>query len=107
VNITPTLPIPLSDIGRARELVEVVQPVERVREPASEHERVARRPSPQSALDVLEREALLDAYSQAHGQLQEDKLAPRSQRAVSAYNEVSLVQKRDLLTEVLGVDEFA
>ena len=111
MNVISTLPIPLYDLGRARDLVEAVQPVERTREPASKEEQaqepVARRPSARAVADVLDREALLDASSRARGQLQDDRLARQSQRALSAYNDVALEQNRDLLVEVLGVNEYA
>ena len=108
MNIIPALPQPHYTPDRASELVAAVTPARAPRQAASEQERAERRQAPQQLVDALQRETLVEQYQQSRRQSAAAAgYAQQAQQAVDAYREVAQAERRDLLTDVLGISEFA
>ena len=107
MNLLPVQPDPSHRAGRASELVAAVSPPARARAAASSEER-AGRSTAQPAIDQLQRERLMAHYVEAAGRQQAIAgQGLRARKAIDAYSNVSVVDQRESLAEMLGVSVYA
>lgn len=107
MNLLPVPPDPHLIPGRASQLVSEVLPARDARQAPGQQQEVSRQRSPQ-VVDDVEREALLKRYADTLQQSTSGQHQGREgRRAVDAYASVSQQDKRELLTDLLGVNEYA
>lgn len=106
VNILPLLPDPYYAPGRANDTVSAVTPARKSPEPEEQRERASRQTGAQ-VLDAVQREALVHSYTASQGTRREGYQPRHQQRALDAYSGVALQDKRELLVDLLGINEYA
>lgn len=116
MNIVPYSSEPYYQPGRASELVSEVLPAARARDPQRDErgqtsaatEQTQRLYRQAAVVSPLQREALIQQHQASQARAgQPGYSSALGERALHAYNGVQQAQKRDLLDELLGVNEYA